>query len=135
MMLESGLKLLEDTPGTGAVARKGDRVTYNVRLFLNQGDEIPLDKTQRTHFSPDQIRVDDGREFLDRVVTLGKREVVPAIEHALIGMRVGGYRKLRASPHLAYRQEGIPGVIPENAVLLVELWLRAAGSASRDPDV
>ena len=61
-------------------------------------------------------------------VTLGKREVIPAIERALIGMRVGGYRKLRASPHLAYRQEGIPGLIPEHAVLLVELWLRATGS-------
>ena len=128
MKLESGLKILEDIPGTGAIARKGDRITYNLRLFLNHGDEIPLDETQKTHFSPDQIRVDDGREFVDRVVTLGKREVVPAIERALIGMRVGGYRKLRASPHLAYRQEGIPGVIPENAVLLVELWLRASGS-------
>ena len=42
--LDSGLKLLEDIPGTGAVARKGDRVTYNLRLFLNQGDEIPLDE-------------------------------------------------------------------------------------------
>ena len=128
MKLESGLKILEDIPGTGAIARKGDRITYNLRLFLNHGDEIPLDETQKTHFSPDQIRVDDGREFVDRVVTLGKREVVPAIERALIGMRVGGYRKLRASPHLAYRQEGIPGVIPENAVLLVEFWLRASGS-------
>ena len=68
-------------------------------------------------------------------MTLGKREVVLAIEHAQIGMRVGGYRKLRASPHVAYRQEGIPGVIPENAVLLVELWLRAAGPVDVDSDV
>ena len=109
----------------GDVARKGDRVTYNLRLFLNQGDEVPLDELQRKHLSDDQIRVDGDREVVDRVVTLGKREVVPAVERGLIGMRVGGYRKLRASPHLAYRHGGIPGVIPENAVLIVELWLRA----------
>ncbi len=125
MKLESGIKLLEDVPGTGAVARKGDRVTYNLRLFLNQGEEVPLDELQKDRLSNDQLRVEGDREVIDRVVTLGKREVVPAVERSLTGMRVGGYRKLRASPHLAYRQAGIPGLIPENAVLIVELWLRA----------
>jgi hypothetical protein len=121
----SGIRCLEDIPGTGEVARKGDRVTYNLRLFLNQGDEVPLDELQRKHLLNDQIRVEGGRDVVDRVVTLGKREVSPAVERTLIGMRVGGYRKVRTSPHLAYRQEGIPGLIPENAVLIVELWLRA----------
>ena len=107
---------------------KGDRVTYNLRLFLNQGEEVPLDELQKDQLSNDQLRVDGDREVIDRVVTLGKREVVPAVERSLTGMRVGGYRKLRASPHLAYRQEGIPGLIPENAVLIVELWLRAIHS-------
>ena len=125
MKLESGIKLLEDVPGTGAEARRGDRVTYNLRLFLNQGEEVPLDELQKDRLSNDQLRVEGDREVIDRVVTLGKREVVPAVERSLTGMRVGGYRKLRASPHLAYRQEGIPGLIPENAVLIVELWLRA----------
>lgn len=123
MTLESGIKLLEDIPGTGAVARKGDRVTYNLKLFLNQGEEVPLDELQEGHLSDDRIRM-DVHEVIDRVVTLGKREVVPAVERSLIGMQVGGYRRLRASPHLAYQQEGIPGLIPENAVLIVELWLR-----------
>jgi FKBP-type peptidyl-prolyl cis-trans isomerase len=41
-----------------------------------------------------------------------------------LGMNVGGYRKVRISPHLAYRDKGIPGLIPPNAVLIVELWLR-----------
>ncbi len=98
MKLESGIKLLEDVPGTGAVARKGDRVTYNLRLFLNQGEEVPLDELQKDRLSNDQLRVDGDREVIDRVVTLGKREVVPAVEPSLTGMRVGGYRKLRASP-------------------------------------
>ena len=126
--LESGLTLLEDIPGTGAVAQKGDRVTYNVRLFLNRGEEVPLDERQRHDVSDERVRIEGGREVIDRVVTLGKRDVVPAVEHTLNGMRVGGYRKVKASPHLAYRQRGIPGLIPENAVLIVELWLRAVHS-------
>ncbi len=28
------------------------------------------------------------------------------------------------SPHLAYRDEGLGELIPANAVLIVELWLR-----------
>ncbi len=69
MKLESGIKLLEDVPGAGAVARKGDRVTYNLRLFLNQGEEVPLDELQKDQLSNDQLRVDGDREVIDRVVT------------------------------------------------------------------
>jgi FKBP-type peptidyl-prolyl cis-trans isomerase len=38
-------------------------------------------------------------------------------------MRVGGYRKVRISPHLAYGAAGVAGKIPANAVLVYELWL------------
>ena len=46
------------------------------------------------------------------------------VEHALMGMKVGGYRKVRVSPHLAYREKGVPDLIPADAVLIVEVWLR-----------
>jgi FKBP-type peptidyl-prolyl cis-trans isomerase len=41
----------------------------------------------------------------------------------LIGMKVGGYRKVRVSPHLAYRDKGMLDLIPPDAVPTVELWL------------
>jgi FKBP-type peptidyl-prolyl cis-trans isomerase len=47
------------------------------------------------------------------------------VEYTLIGMKVGGYRKVRISPHLAYQDQGVPGFIPADAVLVVEVWLRA----------
>jgi len=37
----SGLKLLEEREGAGMPARKGDRIVYNFRIFLNQGGEVP----------------------------------------------------------------------------------------------
>ena len=71
------------------------------------------------------IRVVDGAPFVDHCIVLGRCQAIAGIEHALVGMQPGGYRKVRISPHLAYREKGVPGLIPPDAVLTVELWLRA----------
>lgn len=42
----SGLKLLAEQEGAGMSAKKGDRIVYNVRIFLSQGDEVPLNDVQ-----------------------------------------------------------------------------------------
>ena len=95
-----------------------------MRLFLNKGDEVRLNETQATHLPKEMTRVADGVRLIDRTVVLGRRETVAGVEHALLGMKVGGYRKVRINPHLAYRDKGIPGLIPPNAVLICEIWLR-----------
>jgi FKBP-type peptidyl-prolyl cis-trans isomerase len=121
----SGLKLLEEREGEGMPTKKGDRVLFNMRLFLNKGDEVPLNETQAKHLPKEMIRVVDGVTLIDRKIVLGHREAIAGVEHALMGMKVGGYREVRVSPHLAYRDKGIPDLIPPDAVLIVELWLRA----------
>ena len=45
-------------------------------------------------------------------------------KQALLGMKQGGYRKVRVSPHLAYREQGHADLIPPDAVLILELWMR-----------
>lgn len=125
----SSLKLLEEREGVGTPANKGDRVLFNMRLFLNKGDEVRLNETQATHLPKEMIRVVDGVTLIDRTVVLGRREVIAGVEHALMGMKVGGYRKVRVSPHLAYRDKGIPDLIPPNAMLICEIWLRNSVSA------
>ncbi len=70
------------------------------------------------------IRTVDGCRFVDHSLSLGSREAMAGVEYALAGMKQGGYRKVRISPHLAYRDEGLGDLIPANAVLIVELWLR-----------
>jgi FKBP-type peptidyl-prolyl cis-trans isomerase len=70
------------------------------------------------------IRSENGYRFIDHEMTLGDRRAVAGIEYSLFGMKQGGYRKVRLSPHLAYREKGIDDLIPADAVLIVELWLR-----------
>ncbi len=120
----SGLKLFDEREGAGTPAKKGDRVIYNTRIFLNQGDEVLLNETQAEHLPKEMVRVEGGVTFIDHSIVLGRRQAIAGVEHALIGMKVDGYRKVRISPHLAYRDKGIPDFVPPDAVLIVELWLR-----------
>ena len=44
-------------------------------------------------------------------------------------MRVREMRRIRVSPHLGYGTKGVPGRVPENAVLVFEVELPAVGYA------
>ncbi len=124
MRLKRGIKLLKEGEGTGEPTRKGDRVVYNLKMFLNQGDEIPLNERQAEHLPAEMVRIMNGTRLVDHRTTLGSREAIAGVEYSLIGMKKGGYRKVRVSPHLAFRDKGLPDLVPANAVLVVELWLR-----------
>jgi FKBP-type peptidyl-prolyl cis-trans isomerase len=104
----SGLKIEDTVIGTGAVAVRGAIVLVEWRGWLNQGDEF-------------------GRGVQSFCV--GKRQVIAGMEKGVEQMRVGGIRKLRISPHLAYRDESVPG-IPPNAVLHFELKLLEVNGSS-----
>jgi FKBP-type peptidyl-prolyl cis-trans isomerase len=129
----SGLTLLDEREGTGTPTKKGDRVVYNTRMFLNQGDEVPLNEVQAKRLPKEMVRVEEGTTFVDHTIVLGRRQAIAGVEHALMDMKAGGYRKVRISPHLAYRDLGIPELIPSNAVLVVEIWLRAISQVSKAP--
>ena len=111
----SGLKLLDEREGTGPPAKKDDRVVSNTRMFLNQCDEVPRNDIQAKQLPKEMVRVEAGTTFIDHTIVLGRRQAIAGVEHALMGMRVGGYRKVRISPHLAYRDTGVPELIPSHA--------------------
>jgi FKBP-type peptidyl-prolyl cis-trans isomerase len=120
----NGLEWLVEREGEGRSAQKGDTVVYNTKIFLNRGDEVPLNSQQSQYLPKEMIRVEGGVILVDHKTILGRRQTIAGVERALMGMKTGGYRKVRISPHLAYRDKGIPDLIPSNAVLTVEIWLR-----------
>lgn len=124
MRIKSGIKLLAEIEGEGEPAKKGDTVVYNWRLYRNKGEEIALNEQQAKNLPAEMIRVVDGYRFIDHRATLGSRQTMAGVEYSLYGMKPGGYRKIHISPHLAYRDKGLGDLIPSNAVLIVELWLR-----------
>jgi hypothetical protein len=119
-----GITLLMEIEGEGRPAARGDRIIFNMKLWLNRGDEVPLNTIQAQHLPGQMIRSLAGEKLVNHTATLGKREVIAGVERSLIDIKAGGYRKVRVSPHLAYRDKGLLGLIPEHAVLVIEIWLR-----------
>ena len=132
MKLKSGIKLLQECEGDGYPAQKGDSVIYNMKIFLNKGDEVPLNQRQAQHLPQEMLRTVDGYQYVDHKTVLGSRQTMAGIEYSLLGMKKGGYRKVRISPHLAYQSEGLPNLIPSDAVLVIELWLREIERSNKD---
>ena len=124
-----GIRLLKEKIGSGHAAGRGDHLIYNLRSYLNRGDEIPINDMSRVgenlkKYHPEIFNNEEGCEFINIRTCLGRRYVIRGIELSLYGMRESGYRKVKISPNLAYNIKGIPGKVPPNAANIVEIWLR-----------
>ena len=98
--------------GTGAEAATGRRVTvhYTGWLYNPSG---PDGKGQLFQTSV------GGAPFS---VVLGAGQVIRGWDQGVVGMRVGGVRRLVLPPELAYGQTG-SGPIPPNATIVFEIEL------------
>jgi FKBP-type peptidyl-prolyl cis-trans isomerase len=101
----SGLYYRDLVMGTGKTAKAGDLVTVPYTLWLPNGQ-----------------RLDSGTYPF----TLGAREAIPGFDEGVMGMAVGGKRKLVVHPDLAYGAQGQGGIGP-NQTLVFEVELQKIG--------
>ena len=100
----SGLEYIDEVVGTGQQPVSGQTVVVHYTGYLDDGTEFDS-----------SVRRGQPAEFnIDQVVT-GFRE-------GIMGMKVGGKRKLIIPPELAYGAQG-NGAIPPNARLTFEVEL------------
>lgn len=104
---ESELKIEDSVVGTGEEAVAGKRVTVNYLGTLENGTKFDSSYDRGTPFS----------------FNLGAGEVIKGWDQGVLGMKVGGKRKLVIPPDLGYGQSGAGGTIPPNATLIFEIEL------------
>jgi FKBP-type peptidyl-prolyl cis-trans isomerase FkpA len=98
------------TPGNGAVANPGDRVSVHyVGTLADGGKKFDSSRDRNQPF-----------QFV-----LGQGQVIKGWDEGVAGMKVGEKRKLTIPPAMAYGPQGRPPIIPPNSTLIFEVELLA----------
>jgi len=97
-----GLYVQDFAIGTGSVAAQGRTAVLRYTGYLTNGKQF------------------DAGEI---TITIGTGKVIRAWDEGVLGMRVGGKRRLVSPPHLAYGAKGAAPAIPPNAVLVFDMEL------------
>ena len=105
-MTASGLKYVDVTQGNGAAAQNGQMLTVHYTGTLQNGTKF-------------DSSVDRGKPYQFR---LGTGSVIKGWDEGLLGMKVGGKRKLTIPAALGYGARGSSN-IPPNSTLLFEVEL------------
>lgn len=101
------LKIQDIKVGTGDEALNGKTVTVHYTGVLTDGKKFDSSRDRNQPFS----------------FSLGAGQVIQGWDMGVVGMKVGGLRKLIIPPHLAYGEQGNPPVIPPKATLIFEIEL------------
>jgi peptidylprolyl isomerase len=103
----SGLAYEDVVVGTGPSPKTGRMVKVHYTGTLQDGTKF-------------DSSVDRGQPF---AFIIGVGQVIPGWDEGVMGMKVGGKRKLVIPPQLGYGDAGAGGVIPPNATLLFDVEL------------
>jgi FKBP-type peptidyl-prolyl cis-trans isomerase len=106
-MLTGGLKCIDLQVGTGAPAQSGNAVSVQYTGWLAAtGKEF-------------DSSYDHGGKPIQ--VTIGQGQVIKGFEEGLVGMKVGGTRRIIIPGDLGYGAQGSPPKIPANATLIFDI--------------
>lgn len=103
----AGLKIEDIKVGTGKEVKSGDTVTINYVGTLENGQKFDSSYDRNQAFE----------------TQIGVGQVIKGWDEGVIGMKVGGKRKLTIPSDLGYGSRGAGAVIPPNATLIFELEL------------
>jgi hypothetical protein len=121
--LRSGLTILFDIPGLGEPVKRQHNYMVRLRMWLHRGEPI---RHQLPSGPVGVGRLEDNGETVVTEMRINRGSMMNGLFYGVEGMRVGGTRRLEIAPHLAYGEEGIPGRIPPNALIIAEMTILEA---------
>ena len=105
---DQGLKIQDEKVGTGSAVKSGDTVVINYKGTLTNGKQFDSSYDRNEPFT----------------TQIGVGQVIKGWDEGVVGMKVGGKRKLTIPPSLGYGDQSMPG-IPANSTLIFEVELVA----------
>ncbi|MFA7301190.1 MAG: FKBP-type peptidyl-prolyl cis-trans isomerase [Candidatus Shapirobacteria bacterium] len=100
--------IIEDTKiGTGREVKSGDTISIHYLGTLQNGAKFDSSYDRKEPFE----------------TKIGVGMVIKGWDEGVLGMKIGGKRKLTIPSDLAYGEQGAGGVIPPNATLIFEVEL------------
>jgi len=102
----SELKIEDTQVGTGTEVASGDTVVINYKGTLTDGTQFDSSYDRGTPFE----------------TQIGVGQVIQGWDQGVVGMKVGGKRKLTIPPELGYGERAV-GPIPANSTLIFEVEL------------
>ena len=105
--MSDGLQIQDEVVGTGQDAKSGDTVTVNYVGTLASGTKFDSSYDRNTPFT----------------TQIGVGQVIKGWDEGIVGMKVGGKRKLIIPPELGYGAQGAGNAIPPNSTLIFEVEL------------
>jgi FKBP-type peptidyl-prolyl cis-trans isomerase len=136
--MKYGIELLLEQPGDGPAVERHESYRIRVKMWLNRGDPVRWEYPWGLLTHAD---LEDDGATLVTVVRMDRGFLIPGLFYGMEGMRIGGIRKLRIPPSLAFGETGIADRIPPNAVITAEISVLAkksetsAGDAGDDNSV
>ncbi len=106
----SGLEYIDTKIGTGAAVTKGQTVSVNYTGMLMNGTKF-------------DSNVDPKFNHVQPFTTQIPGRVIEGWNEGILGMKVGGKRRLICPPNMAYGQRGMPPTIPANSTLIFDVEL------------
>lgn len=103
----SQLKIEDQKVGTGAEVKSGDTISIHYQGTLEDGTKF-------------DSSYDRGKPFETQI---GVGKVIQGWDQGVVGMKVGGKRKLIIPSELGYGERGAGNIIPPNATLIFEVEL------------
>ena len=100
------LQIVDEKIGTGEAVKRGDTVEINYVGTLTNGTKF-------------DASADHGGPFTTQI---GVGQVIKGWDEGVIGMKVGGKRKLTIPPSLGYGAQAV-GSIPANSTLIFQIEL------------
>ena len=122
MRIRKGIDLVTETVGQGPEIERKKFYRMGLRLWLHKGDALVWNSVYGIYDEDNKMQLlDNGHLLISNFQYHRAHLLFNALFYGIEGMRIGGVRKIRIAPHLAFGEQGIEGFIPPNALLTVEI--------------